>query len=166
MKTFISLMLHMGVINLTNLQDYWSTDPFLQTNNIWKSVMSRDRFLLLLRFWHFEEPDATESPLQKISLLMDHLNNTMAAIYCPDQDLSLDESMVLWRGRLIFRQYIKNERHKYGVKMYELCESSGIILRSSIFSGIAYPDRRNLGQTGAIVMKLLDHSRQRVYCIC
>ena len=40
MKTFIGLMLHMGVINLPNLQDYWSTDPFLQTNNVWKSVMS------------------------------------------------------------------------------------------------------------------------------
>ena len=112
MKTFIGLMVHMGVINLPNLQDYWSPDPFLQTNNIWKSVMSRDRFLLLLRFWHFEEPDATESRLQKISPLMDHLNNTMAAIYCPDQHLSLDESMVLWRGRLLFRQYIKNKRHK------------------------------------------------------
>ena len=41
--------------------------------------------------------------------------------------------------------------------MYELCESSGLTLRSSIYSGIAYPDPRNLGQTGPIVKKLLDH---------
>ena len=30
-----------------------------------------------------------------------------------------------------------------------------MILRSSIYSGIAYPNPKNLGQTGAIVMKLL-----------
>ena len=49
--------------------------------------------------------------------------------------------------------------------MYELCESSGIILRSSIYSGIAYPDPRNLGQTGSIVMKLLDHYLGKGYTV-
>ena len=63
--------------------------------------------------------------------------------------------MVLWRGRLIFRQYIKNKRHKYGVKLYELCESTGIILWTSIYSGVSYPDPHDLGQTGAIVKSLL-----------
>ena len=49
--------------------------------------------------------------------------------------------------------------------MYELCESSGIILRSSFYSGIAYPDPRNLGQTGSIVMKLLDHYLSKGYTV-
>ena len=30
--------------------------------------------------------------------------------------------MVLWRGRLTFRQYIPGKRHKYGVKLYMLYE--------------------------------------------
>lgn len=53
---------------------------------------------------------------------MDHFNNKMNTIYCPGKELSLDESMVLWRGRLLFRQYIKNKRHKYGIKLYVLAE--------------------------------------------
>lgn len=32
----------------------------------------------------------------------------MAAFYYHHKKLSLDESMVLWRGRLVFHQYIKN----------------------------------------------------------
>ena len=103
MKAFLGLLLHMGVVNLPNLQDYWSRDPFLQSNGIWKHVMSRDRFLLLLRFWHFEDEINPESRLQKISPLIDHLNNTMSKVYRPDENLSL-----------------KNDRHKYGVKLYEL----------------------------------------------
>ena len=78
----------------------------------------------------------------------------MREIYVPDKDLSLDGSMMLWRGRLIFRQYIKNKRHKYGVKFYELCESDGIVLRVSIYSGVPYQDIHGLRQIGAIVMKL------------
>ena len=103
MNAFLGLLLCMGVVNLTNLQDYWSRDPFLQSNSIWKHVMSRDRFLLLLHFWHFEDETNPEPRLQKISPLINHLNNTMSKIYCPDENLSLDKSLVLWRGRLVLR---------------------------------------------------------------
>ena len=37
--------------------------------------------------------------------------------YYPGRDLSLNEAMVLWRGRLLFKQFIKNKRHKYGIKL-------------------------------------------------
>lgn len=32
-------------------------------------------------------------------------------VYSPGKELSLDEAMLLWRGRLSFRQYLKNNRH-------------------------------------------------------
>ena len=115
MKAFLGLLLHVGVVNLPNLRDCWSRDPFLQSNVIWKHGLSRDRFLLFLRFWDFKDETNPESRLQKISPLIDHLNNIMSKIYCHDEKLSLDESVVLWRGRLIFSQYIKNKRHKYWV---------------------------------------------------
>ena len=57
----------------------------------------------------------------------------MKEIYVPDKDLSLDESMMPWRRRLVFRQYLKNKRDKYGVMFYELCESDGMVLRVSIY---------------------------------
>ena len=78
MKIFLGLLLHVGVLNLTNLQDYWSRDPFLQSNGIWKHIMSRNQFLLLLRFWHLKDETNPESRLQKISPLIDHLKNTMS----------------------------------------------------------------------------------------
>ena len=71
--------------------------------------------------------------------------------------------MVLWRGRLIFRQYIENKWHKYGVKLHELCESTGIILCTFIYSGLSYPDPHDLGQTGAIVMSLLTNFIGKAY---
>ena len=116
--------------------------------------MSKNRFFSLLRFWYFEIPCANER-LSKIAFFLNHLNETMKRIYCPSENLSRDKSMVLWHGRLIFRQNITNKKHKYRVKFYELCESSGLILRSFICSGLPYPDIHDLGQTGAIVLKLM-----------
>ena len=73
--------------------------------------MSRNRFQLLLRFWHFSDNESIEKGrLSKVKLILDHLNDTMREIYVPDKDLSLDESVIFWRGRLIFRQYIKNKK--------------------------------------------------------
>lgn len=46
--------------------------------------------------------------------------------------------MSLWcfvGGRLIFRLYIKNNRHKYGIKFHELCTTDGHVLSAEIYKG-------------------------------
>lgn len=157
MRKFLALLLHMGPVSLPTIEHYWSTNN-LYKNTLFGSIMSRNRFQLLLRFWHFTDnanADATDR-LYKLRPVLEHFNHTMDRIYYPRKELSIDESMVLWRGRLVFRQYIKNKRHKYGIKLYELCESRGLVLRIRVYTGTAIDDDMNMGQSGAIVMKLLD----------
>lgn len=78
----------------------------------------------------------------------------MKSLYVPDQDFSLDESMVLWRGQLLFYQYVK-KRLKCRIKFYELCESNGIILCVIIYCGITYANPLLFDQNGAIIVYLL-----------
>ena len=153
----------MGMLNLPHLSDYWSMDPLFKTYT-WRKTMSRNRFFLLLHFWHFEIPCANER-LSKIAFIMNHLNETMKRIYCPSENHSLDKSMVLWCGHLIFRQYIKNKKHKYGVKFFKFCNSSGLVLLSLIYIGLPYHDIHDLGQTGAIVLKLMEDFLGQVYMV-
>lgn len=155
MKVFLGLLLQMGPVVLPTLSHYWSKNELYKTA-LWRRTMSRDRFLLLLRFWHFaNNRDPLQGRLQKVAPILDHFNSVMSSVYKPARRLSLDESMVLWRGRLLFRQYIKNKRHKYGIKFFELAESNGMILRLCIYSGEAFEDVDHLGQPGAIVCKLM-----------
>lgn len=42
----------------------------------------------------------------------------------PSQDITIDESLLKWHGRLSFAQKIATRANKVGVKTYELCESS------------------------------------------
>ena len=157
MRNFLGILLHMGCVKLPSFGHYWSTNE-LYRFSAFSKVMSRNKFQLMLRFWHFvDNENAPSTRLSKIMLLVDQLNNTMATIYTPDRKVSIDESMMLWRGRLIFRQYIKNKKHKYGVKFYELCESDGIVMNVKIYSGEPTPDIHSLGQTGAIVLHLMEN---------
>ena len=110
----------MGCVELPTFEHYWSTNILYRFPMLSK-VMPRNRFHLILRFWHFVDNNtAGPERLKKIVPIFEHLNNTTNTIYIPDKDLSIDESMMLWRGCLVFRQYINNMIHKYGIKLYEL----------------------------------------------
>ena len=155
MKKFIGILYLMGIVRLPTIELYWSRDVLYRFNGFC-SVMSRNRFQEILRFWHFADNNIEVSRLDKVMPLVDQLNLKIEEIYHPRRDLSIDESMMLWRERLLFHQYIKNKRHKYGVKFYELCESNGLVLKVRIYSGESVPDDFGLGQSGAIVINLMD----------
>ena len=122
MRKFIGILLHMVIVRLLQNKCYWKTDDYFNIT-FFGSVMPKNRFKLLLRFWSFKGSEVDDNErLHLVKYLVDHFNSRM----------SLDESMVLWQGRLMFRQYIKNKKHKYGVKYFELCQHDGLILRCSI----------------------------------
>nr|CAI5845623.1 unnamed protein product [Callosobruchus analis] len=52
-----------------------------------------------------------------------------------DENVCIDETMVPFRGRLKFRQYIKGKRHKFGIKLFKLCMSGGYLLHAKIYCG-------------------------------
>ena len=47
----------------------------------------------------------------------------MLELITPEKNLFIDESVMLWCGRLIFPQYIKHKRHKYEMKIYKFMDS-------------------------------------------
>ncbi|KAG5865977.1 hypothetical protein JTB14_011972 [Gonioctena quinquepunctata] len=83
-----------------------------------------------------EEPRSSDR-LSKVRTLVNFFNNKMFTTYSPQKKLSIDDSMLLWRERLMFRQYIKNKKHKYGIKFYLLTESTGTIMKIEIYTGAA-----------------------------
>ncbi|CAG5051313.1 unnamed protein product [Parnassius apollo] len=78
----------------------------------------------------------------------------MNDLICAQKELSLDESMILYRGRLLFRQYIKNKKHKYGMKLYMLTEPDGLVLRLHLYGGSA-DITCGKGHTVKVVLHLL-----------
>ena len=88
-------------------------------------------------------------------MILDHLSDVMRELVTPEKNLSIDESMMLWCGRLVFQRYIKNKRHKYSIKFYELCTQDGLLLTAEAYGGQGFNDDNNHGQTAATVLKLM-----------
>lgn len=132
LKTFIGIILLMGTIKLNRMVDYWSTHYFFRLSP--RLFMSRDRFFLILRALNVQDIERTES-IFKIKSLIDLFNETVDAVYYPLRELTIDESLILWKGRLYFRQYIKGKAHRYGIKLYILADANGIILKIHMYAG-------------------------------
>ena len=52
MEVFLCLLLLTGIIQKGSLNPYWSTEKLIRTPML-SNVMTRDRFLLILQFLHF-----------------------------------------------------------------------------------------------------------------
>ena len=98
--------------------------------------MSRDRLKLILKFSHFnynndpnnDPKDANRDGLHKTRPFLDMIRDRFQKVFNPGQNLSVDKSLVLFKGRLHFRQYIKTKRARFGIRLYEFTTSGGIIL--------------------------------------
>ena len=121
---------------------YWLTEQLLSTP-VFSKIMKRDRFLLTLKFLHFnnnDDPgfdlnDENRDQLHKIRLFLDLSCERFRKVYQTGKILSADESPVLFIGRLKFKQYIKTKRSRFGIKLYELATSHGITLDLLVYSG-------------------------------
>ena len=83
MKHFLGLVLHMGFFPMRTYKSYWSQDRLYQ-NELFKSVMTRDRFTSLMRFLNFgEEPVNEDDRLGKIRFLINDLNTIFVEIFTP-----------------------------------------------------------------------------------
>jgi len=47
----------------------------------------------------------------------------------------IDETMIPFRGRLIYKQYIPNKTSKYGVKLFKICDNIGYTYDYIIYWG-------------------------------
>ena len=136
MKNFLGLVIAMGLNHKPSIKNYWSKDP-LYAQNFFPRVMSRDRFLLLLRFIHFNNNDTQNisDKLYKIRPLITYFAERFKSVYNPGEILVIDESLMPFRGRLGFRQYIPNKKNKYGIKLYKLCSPNSYTWNFDIYQG-------------------------------
>ena len=154
LEQFLGLLLWMGLAKFPRLKSYWTTN-ILYANKI-KEIMPRDRFEKLLQMWHFsdnQDNSLSNDKLRKITALTNKLLDRYKYVLIPGSDICIDETLVPFRGRLKFRQYIKNKKNKFGIKLYKLCTSGGYLYNLDIYCG---NDCGKLGNASAnVVMNLM-----------
>lgn len=49
--------------------------------------------------------------------------------------MCIEEFIVPFTGRLFFKQYLKNKRHKYGIKLFKLCIPPNYTVSIKVYAG-------------------------------
>ena len=134
--------------------------------------MCRNRFELLLKFFHLNDNmnqpdrrDPARDRLFKLRPLIDHLFEYFQTVYTPGPSVAVDETLLLYKGRLHFRQYLPLKRARFGIKMFCLSEDSGYVYRFCVYTGKEDPmtsvsailpaECRNFGVSEKIVLYLI-----------
>ncbi len=164
MERYISIRILMGIDNKPEMVNYWAKDPMLRSLII-PQIMSSDRFFEIQRYLHLcndqdETEDNERDKLRKIRKFWDSSMVHFGSLIVPSKDLSVDESLTKFKGRLSFRQFIPSKRNRFGIKSYSLIdEATKFVVNSIIYVGkddtseLKY-SKSEFGHGGAVLLQL------------
>lgn len=127
-KAFIGLSYLAGVYkaNHLNLEELWSTNG--DGIEIFRLTMGLRRFRFLIRCLRFDDLE-TRQDRRKIDRLapirecFQRFNENCQKCYSPGENITLDEMLIAFRGKCVFRQYNPKKPARYGIKIFSLVDS-------------------------------------------
>ena len=130
--------------------------------------MSSRRFELILKFLHLsdsrQQPSSSSrgetgyDKLYKIHPLFNLVVENFQSVYTPTQSLSIDESMIGFKGQPAFLQYMPKKPHKWGMKAWVLADAAnGYVWDWRLYAGKEDDAPSSLGLAHRVVLDLLDH---------
>ncbi|XP_005091401.1 piggyBac transposable element-derived protein 4 [Aplysia californica] len=141
-RKFLYLNIMFGIHHVPDSRLYWSVDPVLRVPAV-ADVMSRQRFEKINQYFHLNDstkmPNRGEEnydPLFKLRPLLDTVRTACGSSYKPGRNISIDEAMIGFNGRLHFKQYIRNKPTKWGIKVWCVAEAeTGYMLNFRFYTG-------------------------------
>ena len=112
MKVFVAHLIVIRILKKNSLEQYWCTDSILNTP-YFGLYMSRNHFQSILWNLYISDPDETNQPkgeaghdpLFLVRPMVDIMQRNVHTKYRPGKELSLDESMCPFKGRVHFKCY-------------------------------------------------------------
>ena len=130
--------------------------------------MPRQRFGSILRFLHFVDNNSAppceeeRDRLFKIRPVIEELRRHFQLNYILSREISIDETMVKFKGRKFFRQFLPSKPIRFGFKLFTLAESkSGYIWNFEVYTGRKEEAEQN--QTKNVVVRLMSPLEDKGY---
>ena len=155
-QQFIGICLYMSLIRITSTRSYWCSRSRIEQV---ADVMTANRFEELKRFLHFSDNNSATNgdKIAKIRPLLEHLRAKFKSIPM-EENLSIDEQIVPFKGRSCLRQYNPRKPHKWGYKTWVLCGVSGDAYDFELYTGREdnqlADGEEDCGASGNVVVRL------------
>ena len=110
LRAYFGFYIYMGLVREPEIRDYWSNDDTFHYSPV-AGRISRHRFEEISRYLHFvdnRQLPARGTPghhrLQRVKPVIDSIRNRFSAVYNPGVNISVDEAMVPFKGKLATEQ--------------------------------------------------------------
>jgi hypothetical protein len=141
MFLFLVIIVQMGHDIRDSLKHYWTvTEQFCTP--FYSKTMTHDRFLHILRYLHFsnnqnanDNNDPNYGRLRKIRRIFDMVNEVYSKYHFPTEHLTVDEVIILYKGKVNFKQYIPKKHKRFGIKIYKLRDMSRYTYDMDVYLG-------------------------------
>lgn len=158
MCNYFGIHILSGIIPMPSYRMYWAQQtryPLIA------DVMARNRFEKLRSNLHITNNDNMKNrgdpdydKLFKVRPLIEALKTNFSKIE-PEENNSVDEIMIPFKGNSSLKQYIKSKPHKWGIKLFARAGISGIIYEFEVYVGKGTAgESTELGISGDIVLKM------------
>ena len=138
---FFAMKMLGGIVKMPEEEMNWSHDELLERPIFWQ-LMTMKQYSKIKQYLHFvdnETHNAQTHPNPKLYKIYDvliTLCENLGKCYTLRQDVCIDESLMLFKGRLGWVQYIPLKRRRFGVKYFMLCESkTGYVYNMTTYVG-------------------------------
>lgn len=158
MKTYIAINIYMGIVQLPELVMYFGGD-FVICQKIKNTKITFARFQKRNQYLHLNDADGKTTNGDSLSKVRPALDITtkFESFLQPGQDLSVDEAMVGYKGRIYFKQYMPQKPTKWGIKVWSIADShSGYLLKCDIYLGKKQESQNDLLLGEQVVMHLTE----------
>lgn len=159
---FFGINIMMAYHKLPALRHFWATGEDLGVKPI-QEAMSRDRFYKILGKLHVNDNTKLDKndKLYKLRPIIESLGKKFQENRPPGEHVSVDESMIRFKGRSSLKQYNPMKPIKRGYKMWCLADNSGYVFKFDIYTGkkgnYDANVRKEFGLGGEVVLKMTEH---------
>jgi len=159
-EVFLGVHVKMGTLPFPRVRMYWCSKKGTRIPAI-ADAMPVNRFFKLRSHLHAvdinNKPD-NDDRLWKVRPLFDSVNNKCHKMK-REEFYSIDEMMIPFTGNLNIKQYVKGKPNPWGVKLFLLCTSDGLVTNILDYQGkttVIDDEYKSFGLGASVVLQLVN----------
>ena len=123
-SAYLGLNILIGIHELPQLAMYWDSKEFIGVEGF-KKTIPKHCFMTLEKYLHLVDPTSEDRNdlLCKVRPLVTRLERGFAEAYTPGKNITVDEGLVKFNGRLSFKQFMPMKPDKFGIKVWLLADA-------------------------------------------
>ena len=121
-RLYIATLLYRGVVHKPIYHMYYTNDKIFETRGF-RKIISQNKLILIEEYIHFVDLSELGESSSKICPIHKYIFERWQSLLTLGRDVSIDEALLMWNGRLSWKQFIRTKRACLAIKTIVLADA-------------------------------------------